>query len=105
MNKNQNVELLIVRVEKRIEELTMELDGLDGYAQEYNDIVSNITSLNKVRTDLTESKVPTKLSKVDINTVISGVVGIASILLVTKYEETDIVTSKAVNIAMKWLGK
>lgn len=44
-------------------------------------------------------------SSVDPNTIVSGLVSITSILMILKYEQTDIITTKAMSIFNKMVGK
>lgn len=44
-------------------------------------------------------------NSVDPNTIVSGLVSITSILMILKYEQTDIITTKAMSIFNKMVGK
>lgn len=87
-----NIKKLDESIGKLMDELSVAVDQ-----EERETIMMNIDDLTKVRAQLSENKVKESYSK----EVVSGIFGISAILIILKYEEKDIITSKAVNIATK----
>jgi len=86
----------VVELDKQIEELakiiaTVQID------EEYEAKVRKLEDLTKVRSQLSE----VRSKESNAAAVISGVVGISSVIMVLKHEKTDIITSKAFSIATK----
>ena len=86
----------IKSIDEEIGKLTEELVGAAG-TDEYNKIVHRIDNLTTIRSKLVEGSGDKAIKEV----LLSGTVTLASILLVLKYEKTDIITSKAFNMATK----
>jgi hypothetical protein len=85
---------VIKELDRQIDELVVELKN---YARDdvYQTKLKNLDALTKVRCQLAESG----FKGSNAPALISGLLGVASILLVLHYEKTDIVTSKALSIA------
>jgi predicted RNase H-like nuclease (RuvC/YqgF family) len=81
---------------RQIEEIAMELVKLE-LDEVYLDKMNRLNDLTKIRYQLSEVKV--KESNAPI--IISGVVSISAIALIMKYEEANIITTKAFGIATK----
>ena len=81
-----NLKAIDVKIGKLMEELS-ETEKQD----EQEMILVKIDDLTKIREKLSNSKVSESYSK----ELISGALGIASMVLVLRYEKVDIVTSKA----------
>ncbi len=84
----------MIEMDKQIEELTAKLDLIERN-DKYSEKLSKLEALTKVRCQLAESKVNGSIKPV----VISGLFGLTSVLIVLKYEETEVITSKAFNMA------
>lgn len=95
----------IKAIDERIEELTTDLVTVDSYSEEYKAIVTNIETLVKVRKELNSGRPFTIGTNIDMNAIITGAIGLAAVLMITKYEENEIVTSKAFGLVSKWIGK
>ena len=95
MLKEKNVKALDVR----IKQLTLELDKCEKGTAKYSSILENIRQLSETRKVLAPE--PNPQNKLNWNTVFSGVISMAGILVVTQYEKMDIITSKAYNIATR----
>lgn len=83
-------------LDSKIGVLTKELEEIED-EEEYEIAVSKIDSLVELRTKLAKSKADGRVSVKPV--VISGLFGLASVLVVLKYEERDVITSKAFNMA------
>ena len=86
----------IKSIDEEIGKLTEELVGAAG-TDEYGKIVHRIDNLTTIRSKLVEGSGDKAVKEL----LLSGTVTLASILLVLKYEKTDIITSKAFNMATK----
>ena len=96
---NKNVKALDVR----IKELVLELEKHEKGTPKYNDIADSINKLVEARKGLMPVETPG--AKLNINTVMTSIVGLIGIMLVTNYEKADIITSKAFNMASRMIGK
>lgn len=92
--KDKEISEAVLEMDKQIEELTKVLAHLSR-DEEYSDRLAKLDELTKVRCQLKESAVNGSVRPV----VVSGLLSIASIAIVLKYEETDVVVSKAYGIA------
>ena len=96
--------LLVKLIEKREEELYKMLIGLDPVAHEH--LIKNareeLVMLGEQKKILEDSG---WASKIDINTLISAGVGLMGILLILNYEKTDILTSKALSVGLRMIGR
>lgn len=64
--------------------------------------VDRIVKLKGELIEMLDAGKKTKWSdKIDVNTLISGGISVASLLLILNYEKLDIITSKAFNLAIK----
>lgn len=84
----------IKELDRQIDELAVELKNYNK-DDIYQTKLKNLEALTKVRCQLDESRIKGSNAPV----LISGLLGVASILLVLHYEKTDIVTSKAISMA------
>lgn len=84
----------ITALDVQIEEL-IKVIGLLEKDEYYTTKMQKLNDLTKLRTELAESKI--KGSHVPI--VISGVLGLTSVIAVLKHEKTDVITSKAFGMA------
>lgn len=94
---------VIIEIDNQILKLAKELTNLE-LDQKYLSKMRQLDNLTKVRTQLMDSKAKGS-SNSSVPTIISGLISISSILVILKYEERDVITSKAVNIAMSLFGK
>lgn len=85
-----NVEYLDTKISLLISELDSDLS-----ADEYRDTVSKLDSLVKLRSDLANSRDRESMLPI----VVSGLIQSIGIFAVLHYEKTDVVTSKAFNMA------
>ena len=102
---NRNVRNHIAEVDKRISFLLEDLKEYDTTSEEYQTIIESIKKLTDVRDDLKNGSGEKWLKMSDIVALVTPAVGLVGILMITKHEKTDIVTSKAVSIAMRLLGR
>lgn len=84
----------LLELDKQIEELAKAIQMLRR-DESYSDKMKKLEELTKIRCQLEESKVKNSVKPV----VTSGLLSIASIAIILKYEETDVITSKAMSIA------
>jgi hypothetical protein len=84
----------VIELDKQIEELTKIIHNLSR-DEEYSDKLAKLEALTKVRTQLAESRTLASVKPV----VVSGLLSIASVAIVLKYEETGVITSKAFDMA------
>ena len=102
---NRNVRNHIAEVDKRISFLLEDLKEYDSASEDYQSIVENIKKLTDVRDDLKNGSGEKWLKMADVIALISPAFGLVGILMITKHEKTDIVTTKAASIAMRLLGR
>lgn len=99
--KNRQIKTVLYGVELQLEALTSELQELQGTDERYKVVTERIADLVKIREDLKGRKV----EGLKMDTIVNGVISIAGIVLVTKHEKLDIITSKAFGIATKLIGR
>ena len=102
---NRNVRNHIAEVDKRISFLLEDLKEYDSSSEDYQSIVESIKTLTDVRDDLKNGSGEKWLKMSDIIALVSPAFGLVGILMITKHEKTDIVTTKAASIAMRLLGR
>lgn len=95
LNNKKQLQENIKALDVEIGVLTQELINADGH--EYNEISLKIEKLTEIRAKMVDSKVADSYSK----EIISGVIGIAGMVLVLKHEKADIITTKAFSMATK----
>lgn len=89
-----NIEDLDTKIGKLAEELgTLESDD-EAYDEKYEMITQKMETLTDLRVKLKDSKVSGSVAPV----VTSSLLGIASLVIVLKYEEKDVITSKAMSM-------
>lgn len=91
---------VIVEIDNQILDLAKKLTDLE-LDQEYLAKMRQLDNLTKIRGQLIESMG----NNSSIPTIVSGLISISSILIILKYEEKDLITSKAFNIAMNLIGR
>lgn len=84
-----NIEDLDLKISKLNEELETEEN-----TQKYDLIIKKLEALTTLRCKLSESKVNGSVKPI----VVSSLLGIASLVIVLKYEEKDVITSKAISM-------
>jgi len=84
----------VLEMDKQIEELTKRVQHL-GRDEAYSDKLNKLEELTKIRCQLAESKEKGSVKPI----VVSGLLSIASVALILKYEETEVITSKAFGMA------
>jgi len=92
--KDDETSEAVLEMDKQIEELTKKLQHL-GRDEEYSDKLKTLEELTKIRCQLVESKEKGSVKPI----VVSGLLSIASVALILKYEETEVITSKAFGMA------
>jgi hypothetical protein len=90
----------IIELDKQIEELTKIIGHLEK-DEEYSAKLKKLEDLTKIRTQLSDSKVRESLAP----HLISGVLGLGTVLLVLNYEKTDIIRGQAFGLATKLFGR
>ena len=98
--RKQELNVLDAEIKKLIDGLS----EVEADSEEYEAKLYQIEKLNEVREALTKSN-GMSLDRLDINTVLSATVGLASILLILNYEKADVITSKAFNLGSKMIGR
>lgn len=93
---NKQLNANIKEIDTQIAKLMVELDAVVE-DNEYEMILMKIDDLAKLRDKLSTNKVNESYSK----EIVSGVIGMAAIVVVLKHEKADIITSKAFGIATK----
>ena len=102
---NRNVRKHVAEVDKRISFLLEDLKEYDSTSKAYQTIVKNIKELTDVRDDLKNGSGEKWLKMSDIVALVTPGFGLVGILMITKHEKIDIITSKAGSIAMRLLGR
>ena len=102
---NRNVSKHVAEVDKRISFLLEDLKEYDSTSADYQSIVENIKRLTDVRDDLKNGSGEKWFKMSDMVALVTPAFGLIGILMVTNHEKTDIITSKAANIAMRLLGR
>lgn len=90
----------IARLDSQIGKLVDKLDDETLDDNSWNELTDDIGILIDYRTQLYESEKKDPIKPA----VVSGAFGIGAILIVLYYEKTDVVTSKAWNIATRMFG-
>ena len=102
---NRNVSKHVAEVDKRISFLLEDLKEYDSASGEYKSIVENIKKLTDVRDDLKNGSGEKWFKMSDMVALVTPAFGLVGILMITNHEKTDIVTTKAANVAMRLLGR
>lgn len=84
----------IEELDKKIGKLNEKLSSLEEEDEDYELTVSKIEDLTDIRCKLSESKVKSSIKPL----VVSGVFGVATTVIVLRYEKTEVITSKAFNM-------
>lgn len=90
----------VIELDKQIDELTKVIGHLESdyvYAAK----LKKLEDLTKIRTQLSESKVRESLAP----HLISGALGLGTVLLVLNYEKTEIIRGQAFGLATKLFGR
>jgi hypothetical protein len=95
-DKDSDKSDVVIEIDKQIEELASLIAKVE-FDDTYSTKMKQLEELTKVRCLLAESKLKGSYT----SEIITGVASISAILLILKYEQTDILTSKSINIAMK----
>lgn len=97
---NKQLKRNIKKIDVKIGELMEELTTVENDDDREIAII-RIDELTKIRTQLSSNKVNESYSK----EVVSGAIGLASMVLVLRYEKADIITSKAFDIAKSMIKR
>lgn len=103
--KNHKVTEHIEKTDEELIKLYEDLNSLERTSQEYDVITNRIADLTNIREDLLSNRGIEKFKGIDVNTLVTGGISVFSVLLVLNYEKAEIVTSKAMGMATKWIGK
>lgn len=87
------LDLQILCLEEKLSTFYLDYDNQD----DYDKTVAKLKELIELRNKLSETKVNESITP----QVVSGLIGIASIILVLKFEKTEVITSKAFGMAGK----
>lgn len=92
-------------LEKRIEEMYIELAKQDIREDNWQELFADIQKLEAVLNGVKKDSDKRFMDRIDINVLINAGIGLVGILLILNYEKTEILTSKSLNIAMKMIGR
>jgi len=95
----------IKAIDVRIEALLEDLSNYDIYSDEYESMADRLEQLVKVRNELKPVRSGDKVKVIDLTTIVNGAVSVLSLMMILEYEKTEVVTTKALSVATKWLGK
>ena len=95
----------IKAIDVRIEALLEDLSNYDIYSDEYESMTDRLEQLVKVRNELKPVRSGDKVKVIDLTTIVNGAVSVLSLMMILEYEKTEVVTTKALSVATKWLGK
>lgn len=98
--EEENKSETIIELDKQIEELTKVVAHLEK-DEEYSAKLKKLEDLTKIRTQLSETKVKESLAP----HLISGALGLGTVLLVLNYEKTEIIRGQAFGVAMRLFGR
>ena len=92
-----------------MEELDNEIKGLvevlgniSADTDDYQVVADNLKRLTDIRESLKDEK---RFEKIKPDTLVNGVISLASIMLILKHEKFDIITTKAFTVATRLLGR
>lgn len=83
-------------LDREIQRITNTLVATDPTEEEYQKLVEHLDNLVKIRENMKPDL------KLDLNTLLYLGGHIVGILLITKFEKTDIITTKALHFLPKW---
>lgn len=95
----------IKAIDVRIEALLEDISNYDIYSDEYESMTDRLEQLVKVRNELKPVRSGDKVKVIDLTTIVNGAVSVLSLMMILEYEKTEVVTTKALSVATKWLGK
>ena len=90
----------IVELDKQIEELTMAVAYYER-DEEYSAKLKKLDDLVKVRNQLSENRIGESVAP----QLVSGALGLGTVLLVLNYERTEIIRGQAFGVAMRLFGR
>lgn len=90
----RQISVNIKDLDLKIGKLTKELDLMGEDDEKYEVTMMKIDSLTDLRCKLHESRVEGSIKPI----VLSGLLGVIPLILVLKYEEKEVITSKAFNM-------
>lgn len=94
--KNKEKSYIDQAIENRMSSITMPADTAEDDADE----IKNLKDLVEIKEKLEGPK-----SKLNVNTIFSGVVSIATIGIIVGYERLHVIATKAVGFVPKMFGK
>lgn len=103
--KNRKIAQHVEAIDVKIEALLEDLSNYDIYSSEYESMMGRLETLVKVRNELKPVRVADKVKIIDLTTIVNGAVSVLSLMMILEYEKTEVVTTKALSVATKWLGK
>lgn len=84
----------LIELDKQIEEHVMVISKLQDDSI-YSEKMKKLEELTKTRCQLTDAKTKESILPVILPSLVTGAIGIISMAMVLKYEESDVITSKA----------
>lgn len=75
-------------LEKEIDKLVLELDSHEPTSEKFGTVVERLSKLHKIQDD----RKPERISR---NTVITASANILAIIMIIKYEDVNVITTKA----------
>lgn len=103
MKKTNKIEEQIAKLDVMFDSLVNGLTDSGEYSR--GTAMAEMEQILKLKGQLVEMQGVTKTNgwknRIDINTLISGGISIATVLIILNYEKADIITSKAFSLATK----
>lgn len=97
---NQYKKTSLQAIEEEIQFLSKQINEGNYGTEDYDDAMKSLKELIEIR-----DSIKGKGFEIKSDTVINALVSITSIILITKHEKLDIITTKAFNVATKLIGK
>lgn len=98
--EGENMVDTVVELDKQIEELTKVVSHLESDGS-YSEKLKKLEDLTKIRTQLAESRAKESIVNQILPHAITGALGICTVMMVLKYEKTDVITGQAFGLATK----
>ena len=103
---NRGVKAHIKSIDNEIENLMVKLQEAPVIGNDYYDnLLERIEKLAEIRTELTPVKTVDKNGHIILGTLITGAFSIAQLYMIMNHEKENIITTKSMAVATKWLGR
>lgn len=109
---NKQTQQLLDEMEARIEDIMQKLEVEQVGSQDYERLTKLLADMTNIRNGFKsapsgDGPVEKKrwFEPIKGDTIVGGVISLASILLILKYEKFDIITTKAFTIATRLIGR